>query len=171
MQTIYSLVEPGRTIRLPEPWNVLEGISLDGAEFFLYFDKPQGGADGLRFGLSYTFTPEADLVFGTLTKIGFNYRKSGKLKLSVEGSLGIAGSRQPLKADWDPRNPNAAPPVSLPGGDFFRLNFLALGQRLQLRDAANIQRVSDAITLMKGPLMGRSEPLRRTTSFNAQSGC
>ena len=46
MQTIYSLVEPGRTIRPPEPWNVLEGISLDGAEFFLYFDKPQGGADG-----------------------------------------------------------------------------------------------------------------------------
>jgi hypothetical protein len=174
MQTIYSLVEPGRTIRLPEPWNVLEGISLDGAEFFLYFDKPQGGADSPRFGLSYTFTPEADLVFGTLKKIGFNYMKSGKLKLSVEGSIGIVGSRRPLKAEWDPRNPNAAPPVPLRSGSFIDLQFLALGQRLQLNRAQNIQRVSEAITRMseafngeRPNLFGGPDPV---LSFNAQSG-
>ena len=171
MQTVYSLVEPGRTIRLPEPWNVLEGISLDGAEFFLHFDKPQGGSDGPRFGLSYTFTNEVDLVFGALKQIGFNYMKSGKLKLSFEGSLGIVGSRQPFKADWDPRNPNAAPPVPLPSGDFLRLNFLALGQRLQLNGAQNIQRVSEAIALMRDAFdVGGPKLSGGPLSFNAQSG-
>lgn len=176
MQTVYSLAEPGRTIRLPEPWNQLEGLSLEGLKFKLYFGKRQPGADSPRFGVDFVFTNGADLVFAKLRKIGFNYMKSGKLKLNVEGSLlGVGGMPgKELNASWDPRNPNAAPPIKLPDGSFINLSFLALGQRLQLRESHNIQRVRDAIELMKKGFDGESPNIfggaDPVLNFNAQSG-
>ena len=134
IRDVYSLVSPGATARLPEPWNELERISLAGTKFTIDF------ANG-AFGVTYPFDPVCNLVFAQLQEIGVSYSKDRGVRMRVEGS--VLGND--LKANFDPqnpfdaRNPTRLRPVLPSKATPIDLQFLALGQRLalQLQTAKN----------------------------------
>ena len=174
MRKVHGLVEPGASIKLPEPWNLLEGIRLEGAAFTFYFDKsdPKNpNVDAPRFGVTYKFDPEADLSLIRLKEIGFNYTQKGKLKITGQARFVVPGKEpQDLPPiDWDPRS-ESAPSVPFPsGGAPIDLHFLALGQRLELgttKEIPQIKRVSDALGLMQ-QAFSKNDPFELLLKENA----
>ena len=90
LRDVYSLVEPGVTVRLPVPWNELERISLQGASLIFDFEKRS-------FGVTYEFQSEVPLVFARLKKIGINYAGGRSVRMTVEGRLFNEAKRQDLQ--------------------------------------------------------------------------
>ena len=167
IRDIYSLVSPGTTARLPEPWNELEGISLAGTKFTIDFDQK-------RFGVTYKFDPECDLIFARLQEIGVNY-VGGSVRMTVTARL--LGKADYKNYDFNPRNPGSdldpVPPIAAKPID---LRFLALGQRLALQTnqpQLEKQRVRDVLELMKTSFTGANpagHPLTKPLKFDAQRG-
>ena len=136
IKAVYSLVKSGETARLPEPWNFLERVSLNGAKFTINFKER-------AFGITYAFTPESDLGFVTLKEVAISYKSGVGVRMKIVGRLFGKSAYQDF--DFNPSNPGSALPVPIPGGELIDLRFLALGQRLQLRPA---QRVRETIAVM-----------------------
>ena len=139
------------TIRLPEPWNELERISLQGASLIFDFEKRS-------FGVTYEFQSEVPLVFARLKKIGINYAGGRSVRMTVEGRLFNEANDRTFS--FDPRNPG---PLPLPATKAapIDLRFLALGQRLRLKTnekIPEIKRVRDALGLMQ-QAFSKDEPV------------
>ncbi len=155
--------------QLPDPWSVLSGISLRDVDFEFFF----GGGYGDKVGITYTFTPDVDLVFYTIRRVSVYLAKQQtpqgdkwRVRLAIEGfpfhETALA------RTEWDLGSSN---PPTIPGSNLkmFDLKFLAVGQRLKLNGVARLTSVDAAIQAIDSaagltsreptanPLAGRGE--------------
>ncbi len=164
IRNVYTLVAPGATARLPEPWNELEGISLAGTKFTIDFANKS-------FGVTRELDPECDLIFARLQEIGVNYNKTSGVRMTVKARL--LGAKDYKNYDFDPQNPGPDLDPVLPStAKPIDLHFLALGQRLALPQPGK-ERVGDVLKLMKKSFTGANptgHPLAKPLKFDAQRG-
>jgi hypothetical protein len=131
---------------LPEPWSVLNSISLNG--FSLEINLTKGVTN--RVTAKYTLPSPITLGFITIKGVQF-LQANGKTTLAIDGSTTVPGlNSQPLF------NPAAGgqdvkdmPTVPGRGNAYFDLKLLALGQRISIAGAPTFKSTQQVIKALE----------------------
>jgi hypothetical protein len=134
-------IEPNSSITLEDPWTILNDINLKDLNFkFNLKDK--------SFGFEYKPGSGLNLGIATLNGISLNYVKDDKgkyqLKMKLDGQL--LGKDIPA---WDVMKPGTAPKVPGGGDSKFDLEYLAMGQRVSLKDTSDIHKMDQALNALQ----------------------
>ncbi|HEX4365191.1 MAG TPA: hypothetical protein VH023_00105, partial [Rhodopila sp.] len=147
---VSTLFEPN--FSLPAPWSLLNQISLDGLSITVSLsnDKP------ITLTGSYTLSSPLDLGFITikgisLTRTPADGTSPGKVMLSIDGSAppGLEGSLGNLLKP-EGQSVQDMPDVPGQGNEYFKLNLLALGQRVGIQGYKDFTSTQAAITALAG---------------------
>ncbi|MES2002874.1 MAG: hypothetical protein V4450_00030 [Bacteroidota bacterium] len=146
---IISWAEPNSSATLEAPWDILNDISLKDLNFFFNIkDK--------SFGFEYKPGNGIDLGIVTINGIGLKYVKvNGKYQVQMILDGQLFGNPIP---SWDLLDPGSAPQVPGNGDSNFDLDFLALGQRVGLRDTTKIDNLDQAIKAYKAAFEEPTDP-------------
>lgn len=116
---LVNAIDPTLDFTLPDPWNMLNSISLKGLTLQLNLTTKQ-------VTISYSLTSPVKLFFINISGIGFTVA-NGKVMVSITGDY-LGGKPIP---PWDAVS-EQPPAVPGSGNDYFDLKFLALGQHVAL---------------------------------------
>lgn len=150
-QMVQALGDPYFT--LPEPWSLLNQISLNGLE--LVIDLSGGGAPSV-YG-AYRLPSPLNLGFVTVNGLevrrlqGPDASQPGKVTLVIDGETNIGALK-----DSDLFNPHSdgqdvqeMPDVPGRGSSLFKLQLLALGQHVAIAGAPEFENVAEVIAALK----------------------
>lgn len=132
LTSLVNAIDPSLDFSLPDPWNMLNSISLNGLTLQLNLTTKQ-------VTVTYTLQSQVKLFFINISGIGFTI-SNGKVIVSVTGDY-LGGKQIP---PWDAVS-EQPPAVPGSGNDYFDLKFLALGQHVSLTGIDGVKTVNDAI--------------------------
>lgn len=136
------------TFSLPEPWDLLNSISLKGFSVAFELNTKQVSA-------SYNFSGSLDLFFIKITAITFTKDENG---VNIALTAQMIGDDAPKTYNVDPVN-GTAPAVPGQNTTKFELQLLALGQRVTVTGIAQQQKISDVIKLLGSFMPGTPNQL------------
>ena len=147
----------GRTYTLPAPWDVLNLIDLSQFTLKIYPNR-----DPREIGLIYEPSPPFSFWFLELSKFELWYKRdpsTGKavVELSITGGK-FLGEPIEKPIGMDALDPASAPKVPSAGTQVFELNFLAMGQRVGLREPTEFVNVTDACDTLEGAFKKKTTP-------------
>lgn len=131
---------------LPDPWSVLNTISLNG--FSLQFDLNTGVKN--RVTAKYTLPSPVNLGFLTINGLQF-LQVDGKVTLAIDGSTTVPGlNDQPLfNPQQGGQDVKDMPSVPGQGNAYFDLKLLALGQRIAIAGASEFKTTEQVIKALE----------------------
>lgn len=147
LRYIVNMVSPDTEVILDPPWSVLDSISLKSFAFEVEFEKKQ-----TKFGFSYSDIG-LDLGFLQIDKLEVFYlptsedRSNESVDVNIFGTFfGFDFTREPVS--WDALKER--PPSTPNGGSKqFRLDYLGLGQRVTLRDIAELKTIEQVMKKLR----------------------
>jgi hypothetical protein len=132
LTSLVNTIDPSLDFSLPDPWNMLNSISLNGLTLQLNLTTKQ-------VTITYTLQSPVKLFFINISGLGFTIA-NGKVMVTISGDY-LGGKQIP---PWDAVS-QQPPAVPGSGNDLFDLKFLALGQHVSLTGIDNVKTVNDAI--------------------------
>ncbi|OIN45257.1 hypothetical protein BLL37_31185 [Pseudomonas azotoformans] len=131
---------------LPDPWSVLNTISLNG--FSLQIDLNTGVKN--RVTAKYTLPSPINLGFLTINGLQF-LQADGKVTLAIDGSTTVPGlNDQPLfNPQQGGQDVKDMPTVPGQGNAYFDLKLLALGQRIAIAGAPDFKTTQGVIKALE----------------------
>ena len=147
LRYIVNMVRPGTEVDLGEPWNVIDSISLKSLAFEVDFSDKQP-----RYGFSYADIG-LDLTFVQIDKLEIFYlpateeRKNQSVDVNVFGTFfGLDFTREPVSWDALKERPPSTPGA---GSKKFQLDYMGLGQRVRLRNAADLKTIAEVMAALR----------------------
>ena len=132
-----QLVAPTSNRELPEPWNLLNNISLAGLKVTFNLDTKE---------VKVSWPLSVNLFFGQIETINLVKTPGEQVTISISGNFLFTDKKD---LSWDPVNEDP-PEVPGGGGSAFDLRLLALGQHVTVTDLSKINSVGDAVNQLTG---------------------
>ncbi len=141
---------------LPDPWSLLNKIPLDGLS--IQFDLKSD----VQYRVTAKYSLPSPIDFGFFSLKGLDLKRvEGKVTLALDGQISVPGlQQQPLfNKDGPGQDVKKMPDVPGQGGAFFKLQLLALGQRVGIYKSGEFNSTQAVIAALQKIPPSSSESL------------
>jgi len=173
---IIHMVKPGYDLQFDSPWSEILAANIGG--FNLMAKVPADKEKPIEFGFEYEEEIKISSLF-TITKLSVFARSIRDINFNMAGSLSFLGIDYDLAKLFGEDGVNLLDPQGMPKpepGDtsIFKLNFLGVGQHLELQNATDYNHINQVVDkleeLMKPPAPGTVVPVfSEVLKFNNSS--
>jgi hypothetical protein len=173
---IIHMVKPGYTLQFDAPWSYLLNENIDGLHLLLKVPSKESGKP-IEFGIEYK--KEITSIPGfTIKSMRIFARSIREVNFNMTGSLDFLGLSYQLDELFGKEGVNLLDPQGMPKPapkpSLFKLNFLGVGQHLELQNAASYNHVAEVVDqlmeLMQPPAPGTVVPaFTEALKFNNSS--
>ncbi|BAV05475.1 hypothetical protein SAMN05421788_10573 [Filimonas lacunae] len=133
LTALINEIDPSQDFSLPDPWSLLNSISLKGLELSINLTSK-------TVSLKYNLSSPIKLFFINITGLSVSVENNSQVNVQLEGSY-LDGKPIPK---WDAAS-QSPPAVPGSGSDLFDLKFLALGQHVSLTGLDKVNKVQAAL--------------------------
>lgn len=149
------------TFELDSPWDLLNDLSLDGFSVTYNLDTKD-------IKVNYKFGKSLNLIFITINGISLTKNSTGVF-IAFDGSSPVPGVNDSnlFKPEQGGQDINKMPEVPGQGSEYFGLYLLAMGQHVELANAASYQSIKEVTDAMQKAF---TEPAAGTIPIGPDSG-